>query len=408
MRNSIQNMINYIFVLVIAVSTACTKIKFEDQKIDVDDLSISSIKTDLEIINFRVNEEAFKSFYNAGNSGQLLPAQMEVYQADKTRVLNDYSVKLKIRGVGSALYDLKSMEIMFENTFDQSIHHFIEDKNSATTHNLSKLQNFRLRNSGQDFYYTFLKDKAFHQLAASVRLNFEVMFGTKSYHIFINGNYHGMLNARSESNLKGISSLIGVPTEQLVIYKVNNSNENIEYHSGNRNITVDLEDAIDNYSPEELYKLIDIPSFIDYLIFEDYAGNYDWLNNNIKMYSVNGKPFRFILYDLDMAIYKTREVYLPRLEYLDFDIAKIYRKCRLINGFDEQLEKRRGEILQLLCTSQFNKIVDEFASQIEDEIIYNIAKYDAPENYLSWMRSVELLKQDFADRDNFVRNFYKN
>ena len=83
-------------------------------------------------------------------------------------------------------------------------------------------------------------------------------------------------------------------------------NGNIEHNEGDIGLTTDLESAIDRGDPIEISSLVDESSFIDYVIFQDYIGNIDWPHNNIRMYSVSGAPFRFVLYDLDHASEKTK------------------------------------------------------------------------------------------------------
>lgn len=393
--------------LLIVLFSACTKVEFEGEEVNLENLTIHTIETNLDIIDIQVGMGGFSQFYAAGNTGKFLPVELDVYNKDKKRLVDDLKTSVRIRGVGSSLFDLKSFEVVFDQVYNQSNYSFVENNGMQANHHLDQLENFRLRNSGQDFFHSFIKDRAYCKLAMILQLDFETMYGSKVYHTFVNGQYHGMLNARSESNLEGISQLMQVDKNDVVIYKVDNLNQNIEYQEGNFGLTVDLEDAIDNASPEELTKLIDISSLIDYLIFEDYVGNFDWADNNIRMYSKHGEPFRFILYDLDMAAFKPKETYLPRLEYQNYDIAKIYQKCRLVNGFDERLKARQQEIFAKVNPSLFNSIVDEYSSQIAQEIKFNIAKFSAPENYFYWMQSIDLLKHSFDERDRFVRRFYK-
>lgn len=396
----------YRFIIIILLLFSCTEINFEGKEVDLNGLSINSIDSDLDIIHFKVDQAEFNNFYANGNSGEFLSTQIDVYNGHKKQVIADLQNTIRIRGVGSSLFDLKSFEIVFENEYDQNLYHFVDNDGINTNHNLDKIRNIRLRNSGQDFFNSFIKDRAYSKLAMKAGLDIEAMYGTKVYHVFVNTAYHGLLNARSESNLKGISQLVGVDENNLVVYKVDNTNQNIEYQAGNQALTVDLENAIDNFSPEELYKLIDISSFIDYLIYQDYIGNFDWPGNNVRMYSKNGEPFRFILFDLDMAGFKEKETYLPRMEYLNYDLAKIYQKCRQISGFDQQLKNRQKEIYAILSPAFFNSIVDDCSRQIKNDISYNIAKYHAPTNYFTWMHSIDLLKTSFADRDKFVRKSY--
>ena len=64
-------------------------------------------------------------------------------------------------------------------------------------------------------------------------LDLELMYGMP-VQVFVNDAYYGLMNARSESNILGISSLLKVNPEEMSMVKVKDESENLKFDEGNR------------------------------------------------------------------------------------------------------------------------------------------------------------------------------
>ena len=388
--------------------SACSEIEQDEMFLpDVEQLTPETINSDLQIVNIITNQWAFDALHVSFSPVTKIDAKINIYDKYFEPQIENKSVKIEIKGSSSRVYDLKSLGITFDTTLNNQVANIITDAHLNPSHSLDSLKTIRLRNSGQDFQGTMIKDMAYTQFAIKLGLNFEVMYGNAAAHVFVNDSYLGILNLRTESNIVGISRLLNEDESNMVIYKVDPKNQNIEHQQGDIGITVNLEEAIDHASPKELHELIDVSSFIDYLIFQDYIGNDDWPHNNIRMHNIGEHGFRFIVYDLDWAGELTKNAKIPELEYLNYDLAKIYQKLMQVDGFKEQLNERQETLYEKFKVEDFYAIVDQLAKNIEDDIIYQIAKYEEPISLYQWKQDLSKLKRDFERRDHHIRKKYK-
>ena len=104
---------------------------------------------------------------------------------------------------------------------------------------------------------------------------------------------------------------------------------------------------------------------------------------------------------------ETKNAKIPELEYLNYDLAKIYQKFMRIDGFEEQLESRQKELYSKFKVEDFYTIVDKLAGNIKNDIPYQIAKYGYPESMYQWKLELETMKRDFERRDHHIRKKYE-
>ena len=370
---------------------------------DVHNLTFGNIETDLPIINIEVDNQ--KWFVMVDNPYAKIYTKAFFNYSKDTTIL-DVPVYLRIKGHASVKYSLKSLEIIFDEELDNRRLKLFSYSEGYENENWERINNFRLRNSGQDFTKTMMKDKALTKLAEKSDLDVLMMRTGSAAQVFVNNSYYGLLNIRSESNLKSIASLENVDTSQVVVYKVDVDNGNIEHNEGDAGLTTDLETAIDRGDPIEISTLVDESSFIDYVIFQDYIGNIDWPHNNIRMYSVSGAPFRFVLYDLDHASEKTKNPLMPELEYVSHDLGKMYRAFKKADGFDDRLKNRQKVLYTYWSPAAFNTIVAVMRDEIDKAILYQIAKHSFPTSLYKWNWETEKMLRDFERRDHFIRKKY--
>lgn len=369
----------------------------------VDQLTFQSLKTDLPKINITVSEEEWKFMMDRPHTKIYTRANFSFSHHTE---LVDVPVQLRIKGAASVEYSLKSLEVIFDEPVNNENVRLIPKGTYNYEVNLDQLKNIRLRNSGQDFTKTMLKDKAYTRLAEVSGMNFMVMQTGSAAQVFVNNTYYGLLNIRSESNLLSIAQQENASVEDVVVYKVDVDNGNIEHNEGDINLTPDLEQMIDDANPNTIAQWVNEKSFIDYIIFQDYIGNSDWPHNNIRMYSVNGEQFKFVLYDLDHAARKTKNPLLPELEYVSHDLAKMYRVFRKINGFEDRLKSRQKEVYKLWEGGQFYDIVEMMRQEIKNDMPYQISKHQNPQSVYQWNWNLEKLTRDFERRDHYIRKKY--
>lgn len=202
---------------------------------------------------------------------------------------------------------------------NDSIHYKLFPNSEVT-----KYKCFLLRNSGGDWRVTMFRDALMQTIASK---NSSVT--TQNYRpvvLYINGEYWGIHNLREYYNDNFLSNKYGGRREDYSILFPNRENKGrVDIEAGDAKDAEDFyklreivkEDMSDPKIMREVESLIDIENFIDYNIFETFFANYDWLDNNTKIWRYTGVDkndsvrygndgkFRWMLYDLDagFAIY---------------------------------------------------------------------------------------------------------
>lgn len=399
----------FVYILLIGLFISCSTFTVENEEpFPVDHLTPTTIVTELSVVDVIINQEDFNRMYRKFGWTIVKKGNISWYgqgQQPKNLILDSLPAEVEIKGSGSAKYPLKSLEFTFDKEIDNVALQILNPEKVLDHHSLKTLKSIRVRNSGNDFYGTMFKDLAYVQMAIENDLDIDLMYG-EPVHVFVNGSYYGLLNIRNESNVSAISRLRESSKKDVTLMEVDDDNENLEYRDGDEQLAQQLIDALKNGDTDKLWELIDISNFIDYVIFEDYVGNNDWPGRNCKAYSLNGEPFRFFLYDLDRASERPRRHMLPALEYLDYDVALIFQALSKHPEFPAMLKSRQAEIYKKHSTEQFNQIVSRFAARIEDDIQYQIGKYNVPESKLHWRLNIEKLKRSFEVQDRDCRKKY--
>ena len=165
---------------------------------------------------------------------------------------------------------------------------------------IKKVKSFVLRNSGNDWGYTMMKDGLVHNIVKD-KMNLDY----QSYQptvVFINGKYWGIHNIREKTNEDYVEANHGVDSKKIDLLEGQN-----EANGGSNNAYLDLVDYIKNNSLannsnyDYVKSKIDIEEYINYMITELYVGNIDWPYNNIKYWreQKDTAKWRWILYDTD-------------------------------------------------------------------------------------------------------------
>lgn len=131
---------------------------------------------------------------------------------------------------------------------------------------------------------------------------------------YINGLYRGVINMREPSNKHFVYANYGLDEENIDFFEIDSDSGYVQ-KCGTREAfekwyrlskAAESEDTYD-----EILKLVDIDEYCNYMAVEFYLGNWDWMRNNVKAWrpaEVNGR-FRYVLFDLDLALSLTTNVF---------------------------------------------------------------------------------------------------
>ena len=273
----------------------------------------------------------------------------------------------------------------------------------------SKFQSFILRNSGQDWLRTSLKDASLTGLLKGTGLDYQAYRPVVTY---INGNYWGIYNIREKVNEHFIASKHNIDADDIDIL-TNNS----ELVHGK---TDDYDELINYISSTNLSfgqnfdfveDQIDIENYIIYQVAQIYFNNHDWPGNNIKYWKHKDGKWKWIIYDTDFG-FSTHPSWLGyNFNMLSFALDQngpnwpnppwstlLFRKMvennmfrnKFINRFADELNSR-------FLPEKFSEHIDTLISKIDSEM---------PSHFNRWSNHVQ--NWDYIESVNKMKNFSEN
>ncbi len=388
--------------LIIFTINSCTSID-ETITIDVQDYSTTThttINTDLKVVNLVVDQDEFNEMYDNYNEFEEVEIEgfFNLYKNGEL-LIEDEVVELEIKGKVSAQFDLKSLGVKFDDTYNNTDRVLI-DVETLPFHSIDKIKAFRLRNSGNDFEDTMLKDISYTKLAIDAGLDIDLTYAEQTV-VFVNGSYLGIMNLRTEANRNGIYRLYKEDKDDITLAKINHGGT-LEKKNGDFDKIDRLITAIDTNDLDFLLQEIDLNNFIDYMVFQSMIGNSDWPSNNVRFFAIKEGPFRFIMFDLDKVAIKDLDA--DPLDFINNPVKNpvtdlfnvLYADSEFKNNFNSRFDEIKNS--GALSPEKFNAIVSYYKSNIELQMPMHIEKYNNPSSFTDWYLNLEKLKNDFSTR----------
>ena len=171
----------------------------------------------------------------------------------------------------------------------------------------NKYRCWQVRNGGNDTQAR-IKDPALQMIVLKSGFYVDCQ-DYQPAHVFLNGDYYGMLNIRESNNKHFAYSNYGIDFDDMDQFDLSNAQYNQKI--GDNKAWLQLvklaqnlasTKSADTYS--QICDLLDMDEYINYMALECYVGPTDWITNtnNIKGFRsrTDGK-FHFVLFDLDSA-----------------------------------------------------------------------------------------------------------
>ncbi len=346
------------------------------------------------------------------------PVNFELFDETGGPCLNQ-ELDIKIVGGGSREHELKSISISPKKKFGDNQLRYDIFKATKPGH---KYKDIQMRNSGNDFKRTMMKD-AFLQSIVINRMDVDYQAYEPAI-IFMNGVYCGIENMRERCNKDFVFSNFGLDDDEVTLieatYKGVDSQNDIPTDAGFAELSNFLKNnpMSDDVNYREACKRIDVDEFINYLMTEIYVGNVDWPYNNVKMWkrTVDGK-WRWILMDLEYCYG------LGRIAHNTLTFALGENPASVIGGYDTAPEWSTIVFTQLIKNETFlNKFIDRFcihlsttfeptrviqimdsiSSRIRDEIPYHQARYNITDNF---QNDLDIFKTFATQRPEMMLGF---
>ncbi len=231
-------------------------------------------------------------------------ANVELYELDGAKRLNS-PAGIQIMGGWSRGYAQKSLSVYARQQYGagEFTYPVFPDRPFTT------YENFVLRNSGNDWISTMLRDAYLQQLVRGSAVDWQAYRPAVMY---LNGEYWGIHNLREKINEHYVAAIAGAPADEIDLLEWDTdipAHLNPGVLHGDKTRYTELMDLVtgSDMTLDATYRqaesLMDVENYIDYYVTQIFVGNTDWPGNNVKYWrhrSPSGK-WRWILYDLDFG-----------------------------------------------------------------------------------------------------------
>jgi len=224
------------------------------------------------------------------------PVHVEFFESDGKACLN-FDAGMKIFGGWSRAFDQKSVAIYARGRYGtrEIDYQFFPDKP------IHQFQTFVLRNSGNDWPSTMLRDGMMQQLVKNCNVDIQAF---RPAIVFLNGEYWGIHNIREKMNEHYLANNHGVDPENIDLLENNKMvvEGNAQHYQQMLNY-ISSHNLRLKATYDSVRALIDIENFMDYQIAQIYFDNTDWPGNNIKYWRprLPAGKWRWLMFDTDFG-----------------------------------------------------------------------------------------------------------
>ena len=342
------------------------------------------------------------------------PAHIELFETNNTTAFT-LDAGIKIYGGWSRGYDQKSLAVNFRDVYGASEINY----QLFPDLNIDKFKEFVLRNAGQDWEKTMMRDGMTLSLMEDTELD---ILAYRPAVLFLNGEYWGIQNIREKINENYIAAHHPtVDPNNIDLLQL----DGWDPIAGDPYSYFDMIDFIEthNFSNQTNYDYIktqmEVDNFIKYEVSEIYFANTDWPGSNIKYWQprtpdgrwqwiLSDTDFGFGLYDDNAYQHNTLSFAAepngppwPNPPWSTLILRKLLQNQEFKFDFINQFADYSNSLfIADTVTARINK----FKSVIEAEIPFHKTKWGQSPN--EWNGFVDDLIFFAQNRLEPLRNFY--
>ena len=369
---------------------------FPDHEITLPVMALVTASSNLYDYNYGIyvegpNAEASDPHYGANYwQDWERPIHVEYYLPDGQNVINQ-DAGVKITGAYSRMSAQKPLAIHARKSYGKS--HF--DYQFFSSKNISSFKSFNLRNSGNDFGNTHIRDAMITNLVRNNNVDIQAY---QPVVVYLNGNYWGIMNLRERLGKNYLEENFSYVDADAVDY-IKNRNEvkegSYEHYQAMLDFIQDNSLADDeNY--QYVKTLMDIDEYVEYMVTEIYCKNTDWPGNNIKYWrpqTADGR-WRWMLFDTDFGfnIWSNNDYETDMISFCLASNSSGYANAswatfllrNLVKNADFKREFINRFADRLNCEflpETVNALIDSLDANITPEIKYHIKRWNHGESY---------------------------
>lgn len=229
-------------------------------------------------------------------------------------------------------------------------------------------------------------------MSQSIAAHFDIeSMAVRQTVVFINGEYWGIYTLEESNDERYLEDHYDVDLEKVNMLKF----WGVPYY-GDPTEWQDLfwwMPTADLTQPEDsayAFSRIDVPNFIDYMLFETFSANLDWPGNNVMIWQPEtGTPFRWIFYDGDGCF--SRPDFQAIENALSQDLSSVVFMRFLENqSFLDAFYDRYYQLHDNYLSYDFMKsVLDQYGQTVEGEIDAQSQRFNFPYSKNHWLTDME-------------------
>ena len=327
------------------------------------------------------------------------PGQLEYFTPARQRVLNQH-VGVRIQGDFSRAQPMKSLRLYSQpasgvSSFDYPL---------FATKPISNFQRLVLRNGGNDFWLTLLRDEVIQLGAPPTVLN----QAYRPVAVFVNGEFWGLHNLRERIDEYFLNNNTGVDINNVDLLEINDPTVEVDAgDAANWNTLVGFVQTATLSSPADyatLQTLIDLPNFTDYILMNVWADNEDWPSKNVRVWRPHGAGGRWqwISYgaEASLGFPSWSDVNFDTLEFLTSDAATeiplLLRKLLENPNYRTDFARRAtGLINGTYSADSVLRRIDALEAGMQTIMPEHIARWQYPDSMSTWRSNIDVVR-DFS------------
>lgn len=340
------------------------------------------------------------------------PVHFTFYEGDGT-VGEMTDAGIKIFGGWSRGFDQRSFSLFARKQYgDGSFKHSFFPELEYTS-----FESLVLRNSGNDWNRTMLRDATLTSLMAGSGLEFQAYRPTV---VYLNGSYFGLYNLREKINEHFIASKQELNPDSIDILELNakilkGTNEEyedlIDYVATNNLATT----SAFNYVRDR----VDLDNFALYYAAQIYFDNTDWPGNNIKYWKVQGGKWRWVLFDTDFGfgIWDANNFTNNTLQFALRDNGPgwpnppwstlLFRQLNTNQTFQHVFINQMADAMNTRFLPEVvHAKIEEHESVITNEIQRQFQRWRG--SFSNWSQHIQNMKNFASKRARYVKDYIKS
>ncbi len=366
---------------------------FGDSYTGAQSLPLGQVLTSANFYQGKTSEADQENWERGGN--------LAIFGDDGSEVFSQ-NINMRIGGGFGRLSAQKGFNLSASNEYGSDVmeYSFFEERDFTEYHSLV------LRAGGQDQARSKIRD----ELAAGLLYDSDVRFLYQAYEpyvLYLNGEYWGVYYLKEKRNRFFVAQHEGMETSENV--NLIKSIRDVNYGSSDawRDVMnfLNSQDMSKQENYDTLTEMVDVYSFMDYIICEIYVANSDYWN--IQQYQDEDGKWKWIYYDFCYGFFNTTHNTLTARMWEDQPCSTLFNSLLQNEGWKEEFLHRFAELMNtVFAPENVHPLIDELAGYVEPEIERERAFFN-DNTFMGTYQRAEVISRPsvFYSHVDMVRNF---